>query len=85
VVVVSSAGAQQWDTTCNCHPGLAAERHTQEWLRKHSEVTRNNHTYFIRENRVGEAVDAATLRSLLEQHDHVLVCNVCGRIKGVDD
>lgn len=73
------SGATQWRHDCTC----AEARQSQPWERMHSEVSRANAQYFVEGDRVGDAVTEADLYDFLDRHDHAIVCNVCGTIKGL--
>lgn len=79
---MSTSGARQWRLDCTCLPEVAEARHTQNWERMHSQVSKNNCGYFISERRVDtKAWSEAALRRLVGRHDTVAVCNPCGSVK----
>jgi len=80
------SGAAQWRAECTarCASEVAQQRRVNPWTRMHSEVSYNNREFFISENRVGDDMTAEALRELLDQHDHVLVCNNCGAITAIN-
>lgn len=79
------SGATQWRHDCDCHPDLAEARDSQHWERIHSEVSKANAEFFIKESRVDDDVFEADLRDLVDEHEHVLVCNLCSSIKTLDN
>lgn len=78
------SGARQWKHDCRCNENVAEQRRVNKWIRMHSEVSKSNASYFISEDRVGDAVDEDDLLDLLDRHKHIIVCNVCGAIKAID-
>lgn len=81
----SKSGATQWRLDCLCAPAVAEQRHTQPWERMHSEVSYNNRRFFIDERRVPVSVSKSDLKDLLDQHETVVVCNVCGSVKAINN
>lgn len=80
------SGARQWRHDCDCAPEVAEARHTQQWERMHSQVSKANAEHFISEGRIDRDISEAELRSLVEDADGtVIVCNVCGSLKVVDN
>lgn len=78
------SGARQWRYDCTCSPEVAEARHSQEWQRMHSEVSRANAEYFVSEDRVDGDVEEADLVELVQEYAHVIVCNVCGDLKTLE-
>lgn len=75
-----TSGAAQWRVACeDCgNPDI-------DYRRMHSEVSRNNHEYFIEEERVPDSVTADQLLAMLERAaGAIIVCNNCGTIREVD-
>lgn len=78
------SGARQHRAECDCLPEVAEERHSQPWVRMHSQVSKANHEFFISEGRVDDSLTAEDLLERWEEADGTLiVCNVCGSIKEV--
>lgn len=73
------SGARQWRHPCDCGNSEIGSR------RMHSEVSKNNASYFISESRVGENISEDDLRGMLGRADGSLICcNHCGALRVVD-
>lgn len=74
-----SSGARQWRHDCEC------SAHDSKVM--HSQVSSANADYFIDEDRLrDDDLDAADLREKVrETTGSIIVCNVCGRQKTVDE
>lgn len=74
------SGARQWR-----HPCETCGNPDVGYRRMHSKISKNNHKYFISENRVGPEVTADELLDMVNRADgSVIVCNNCGVIREVD-
>jgi rubrerythrin len=80
-----SSGARQWRVDCDCAPEVARQRHSQEWERMHSQVSKANAAYFIEEDRIDQDISEGELRKRVDQADGtIVVCNVCGTMREVE-
>ena len=81
---MSHSGARQWRYDCDCNPEVAEARHSQEWQRMHSQVSRANAEYFITEDRLKCDINESELRRRVKNADGTpIVCNACGKLKEV--
>lgn len=78
----TQSGATQWRYDCDCAEAVAEERHTQQWQRMHSQVSKANAKYFIEEDRLATDMTQYELRDMVDTASGtIIVCNVCGKIK----
>lgn len=86
-------GARQWRLPCSCFVESDAsvdageQKDGRSIPRMHSEISRANHELFVKEERVGPAVEPNDLLRLVERTEadggHLVVCNACRTIRVV--